>query len=90
MREFKEFNNETINEILSTITTVAWAQDLVIRNIFISNSQEWIEVKSVDSNKNDVNFAVSKYGVIYYNNDIYMLDEFIQYLNSPEYQVKFN
>ena len=90
MKEFKEFNNETINEILSIITTVTWSLDLVIRNIFISNLQEWIEVKSVDCNKNDVNFAVSKYGVIYYNNDIYMLDEFVAYLNSPEYTEKFN
>ena len=89
MKGFKEFNNKTINEILTIATTVTWAQDLVIRNIFINNLQEWVEVKSVDCNKKDVNFTVSKYGVIYYNNDIYMLDEFVQYLNSPEYSEKF-
>jgi len=87
----KEFNLETINEILENINKFVWTNDLIIKHTYINQLQEWVEVVAIDYTYDIVlKFSVSKYGLFYYNNTIYTLDEITDYLDTPEYQVKFN
>ena len=87
----KEFNLETINEILENINKFVWTNDLIIKHTYINQLQEWVEVVAIDYTYDIVlKFSVSKYGLFYYDNTIYTLDEITDYLDTPEYQVKFN